>query len=390
MLACQHVIKQHVLYSPSIMRLDLFKQRPISERPLSSCHTIMYWLAFMMMAFLGAPFSAASPSGFVSNSKDVVVERSVVVPPIDNTSSTQLPRLQPLKYVNTTRLQVAYYEAGPTNGTVVLLLHGWPYDINSYIDVAPSLVQHGYRVIVPYLRGNGPTTFLRADTFRSGEQAALGYDIIELLDALAIPKAIFAGYDWGGRGANVAAALWPERCLGLVSVNSYLIQNLNVAWTPLDPYIEFGFWYFYYFLTPRGEAALSTNAKGIAKVVWTRNSPDWNFTQADLDRAATTFINQDYVSVVLHVYRHRLLYAPGDPDYAEMERVLLTQPPITVPAVTLDGLADGNFPATNGSSSAAYFTGPRVHHQVPHAGHNLPQEAPQAFVAAVLEVSSLG
>jgi pimeloyl-ACP methyl ester carboxylesterase len=342
------------------------------------------------MFFTGAPFALASPRRAALNQRDSSLVRSVVIPSADDSSSTPAPRLEPLKYVNTTRLQVGYYEAGPSNGTVVLLLHGWPYDINSYIDVAPALVKHGYRVIVPYLRGNGPTTFLRADTFRSGEQAALGYDIIELLDALAIPKAIFAGYDWGGRGANVAAALWPGRCLGLVSVNSYLIQNLNVAWTPLDPYIEFGFWYFYYFLTPRGEAALSINPKGIAKVVWTRNSPDWNFTQADLDRASTTFINPDYVAVVLHVYRHRLLYAPGDPDYAEIERLLLAQPLIPVPAVTLDGLADGNFPATNGSSSAASFTGPRVHHQVPNAGHNLPQEAPQTFVDAVLEVVSLG
>jgi len=304
-------------------------------------------------------------------------------------SSNPTDRLQPLRYVNTTRLRVAYYEDGPANGSVVLLLHGWPYDIHSYTVVAPALVQKGFRVIVPYLRGNGPTTFLRPDTFRSGEQAALGYDIIELMDALNIPKAIFAGYDWGGRGANVAAALWPERCAGLVSVNSYLIQDLSKAWIPLDAKIEAGFWYFYYFLTPRGEAALAEHPKDIARVVWTRNSPQWNYTEADLDRAAETFVNPDYVSVVLHVYRHRLLYAPGDPDYADLEKKLLAQPPIPVPAVTLDGLADGNFPATNGSSSAASFTGPRVHHQVPGAGHNLPQEKSEAFINAVLEVATL-
>jgi len=304
-------------------------------------------------------------------------------------STTPLPHLEPLQYVNTTRLRIAYYEAGPSNGQVVLLLHGWPYDINSYIDVAPALANRGYRVIVPYLRGNGPTTFLHTETFRSGEQAALGADIIELLDALNIPKAIFAGYDWGGRGACVAAALWPERCSGLVSVNSYLIQDLSKAWIPLDPKIEAGFWYFFYFLTPRGEAGLIQNPKDIARVVWTKNSPLWNFTEADLSRAAETFINPDYASVVLHVYRHRLLYAPGDPAYADLETRLLRQPQISAPTVTLDGLADGNFPPTNGSSSAQYFSGSRVHHQVAGAGHNLPQEKPDAFVAAVIEVSSL-
>ncbi|KAF5252335.1 hypothetical protein FANTH_2635 [Fusarium anthophilum] len=300
-----------------------------------------------------------------------------------------LPRLKPLSYVNTTRLQVAYYENGSPDAQVVLLLHGWPYDIHSYTEVVPALVKQGYRVIVPYLRGNGPTTFLRTDTFRSGEQAALGYDIIELLDALKIKKAIFAGYDWGGRGACVAAALWPERCAGLVSVNSYLIQDLSKAWVPLDAKIEAGFWYFYYFLTPRGQAALAEHPKDIARVVWDKNSPVWNYTEADLDRAAETFVNPDYVSVVTHVYRHRLLYAPGDPDYSDIEKALLKQPVISVPTVTLDGLADGNFPPTNGSSSAKYFSGPRVHHQVPGAGHNLPQEKPSAFVNAVLEVASL-
>jgi pimeloyl-ACP methyl ester carboxylesterase len=308
---------------------------------------------------------------------------------INATNPDFTPRLAPLHQVKTDLLDIAYYEAGPVDGDVVILLHGWPYDINSYINVAPNLASDGYRVIVPYLRGNGPTTFLYTDTFRSGQQAALGADIIALMDALQIPKAIFAGYDWGGRGACVAAALWPERCSGLVSVNSYLIQDLSVAWVPLVPAIEAGFWYFYYFLTPRGAAGLTQNFKEIARVVWTKNSPQWDFTESDLDRAATTYNNPDYVDVVLHVYRVRLLYAPGDPAYAELEARLLQQPPITVPAVTLDGLADGNFPPTNGSTSAIHFTGPRVHHQVPGAGHNLPQEAPIAFADAVREVASL-
>ncbi|KLP19923.1 Uncharacterized protein LW94_6185 [Fusarium fujikuroi] len=184
-------------------------------------------------------------------------------------------------------------------------------------------------------------------------------------------------------------ALWPERCAGLVSVNSYLIQDLSKAWVPLDAKIEAGFWYFYYFLTPRGQAALAEHPKDIARVVWDKNSPEWNYTEEDLDRATETFVNPDYVSVVTHVYKHRLLYAPGDPDYSDIEKALLEQPVISVPTVTLDGLADGNFPPTNGSSSAKYFSGPRVHHQVPGAGHNLPQEKPSAFVNAVLEVTSL-
>ena len=345
----------------------------------------MFWSSYLLATAATLHLASAAPSPAPP------YYPSTAIPiPVSTANTTRIPHLEPLQYINTTRLQVAYYESGLPSGPVVLLLHGWPYDINSYISVAPALAGHGFRVIAPYNRGNGPTTFLSPTTFRSGEQAALGYDLIELLDALSIPTAIFAGYDWGGRGANVACALWPNRCTGLVSVNSYLIQDLSQAWIPLDANIEAGFWYFFYFLTPRGAAALAQHPKDIARVAWTRNSPKWNFTEADLDRAAETFVNPDYVEVVTHVYKHRLLYAPGDPDYAAIETALLAQPVISVPAVTLDGLNDGNFPATNGSASAKYFTGPRVHHQVPNAGHNLPQEAPAAFVDAVLEVSRLG
>jgi len=299
------------------------------------------------------------------------------------------PPLGPLQHVRTDVLDIAYYEAGPADGPVVLCCHGWPYDIHSYAEVVPQLVQHGYRVIVPYLRGNGPTVFLSKETFRSGEQAAFGADVIGLLDALRIPRAIFAGYDWGGRGLNVAAALWPERCVGLVSVNSYLIQDLDHALRPDPPSTESSHWYFFYFLSERGRAGLTQNRKEIARVVWTRNSPQWHFTDADLDRAATAFDNPDYVDVVVHNYRHRLLAAPGDPRYAPLQERLRKLPPITVPAVTLDGVADGSIPATDGSVSAKFFTGPRVHHQVPGAGHNLPQENPKAFADAVLEVVTL-
>jgi pimeloyl-ACP methyl ester carboxylesterase len=297
-----------------------------------------------------------------------------------------LPVLEPLHYVRTDVLEVAYFEAGPSGGEVTLLPHGFPYDVHSYVEVIPTLVAAGHRVIVPYLRGHGPTRFLENTTPRSGQQAAIGADVIGLLDALGISRAIFAGFDWGGRAACVAAALWPERCVGIVCVNSYLIQDISRAMTPIRPDLEAGLWYFYYFLTERGRAGLTTNRLEIAKVIWKRNSPNWPFGDATLERAAVAFDNADYVDVVIHSYRHRLGLAPGYAPYDQLEAKLATQPAITVPAVTLDGLADGNFPATDGSTSARHFTGPRVHHQVPNAGHNLPQEAPDVFASAVLEL----
>jgi pimeloyl-ACP methyl ester carboxylesterase len=304
-------------------------------------------------------------------------------------TSTEPPRLAPLRCVRTDTLEVAYFEAGPADGDVALLLHGFPYDIHSYVDVIPRLAGAGLRVIVPYLRGHGGTRFLESTAPRSGQQAAIGADVVSLMDALEIRRAILAGYDWGGRAACVAAALWPERCAGAVVVGSYLIQDITVAMTPIRPDLEAGFWYFYYFLTERGRAGLTANAREIARVIWARNSPRWRFDDATLERAATAFDNPDYVEVVLHSYRHRLGLAPGYAPYDDIERQLATQPPITVPVVTLDGLADGNFPATDGTASALHFTGPRVHRQVPDAGHNLPQEAPAAFADAVIEVSEL-
>jgi pimeloyl-ACP methyl ester carboxylesterase len=297
-----------------------------------------------------------------------------------------LPRLEPLQHVKADVLEIAYYEAGPSDGEVVLLLHGFPYDIHSYIEVIPRLAEAGRRVVVPYLRGHGPTRFLDRSTPRSGQQAAIGADVIALMDALDIPRAVLAGYDWGGRAACVVAALWPERCAGLVSVNGYLIQDIENANTPIRPDLEAGLWYFYYFLTERGRAGLTANRRDIARVIWTRNSPNWHFDRQTLDRAAAAFDNPDYVDVVLHSYRHRLGLTPGHPAYAQSETKLAALPAITVPAVTLDGLADGNFPATDGIATAHHFTGTRVHRQVPNAGHNLPQESPAAFAAAVLEL----
>ncbi len=295
-------------------------------------------------------------------------------------------RLDPVRRVRAGVLEVAYHEAGPSDGEVVLLLHGFPYDIHSYVDVAPALTADGFRVIVPHLRGHGPTRFLDPTTPRSGQQAALGADVVALLDALGIRRAVLAGYDWGARAACVVAALWPERCTGLVSVNSYLIQDIAAAMTPIRPDLEAGFWYFYYFLTERGRAGLAADPRGIAEVIWRRNSPVWSFDDATLDRAAEAFTNPDYVDVVIHSYRHRLGFAPGAPAYRETEQILAAQPVITVPTVTLDGLADGNFPATDGSRSASHFAGPRLHLQIPEAGHNLPQEAPKAFADAIREV----
>jgi pimeloyl-ACP methyl ester carboxylesterase len=291
--------------------------------------------------------------------------------------------------IDTPSLRIAYVELGSPGGVPVLLLHGFPYDVHSYAEVAPLLADRGYRVLVPYLRGHGPTRFASADTPRTGQQAALGRDVIEFMDALGIDRAILAGYDWGGRAACVAAALWPDRVLGIVSVNGYLIQDIAHAMTPLRPELEAGFWYFFYFLTDRGRAGLAADPRGIAEVIWRRNSPEWHFTPQTLDTVAAAFDNPDYVDVVVHSYRHRLGAVDGAPEYETWERALAALPPVPVPAVTLDGTADGNFPATDGASAATHFTGPRVHHMVAHAGHNLPAEVPAAFADAVLDVHDL-
>ncbi|WP_320775899.1 alpha/beta hydrolase [Streptomyces sp. CRN 30] len=297
----------------------------------------------------------------------------------------------PLYRVRTGELEIAYHVTGPAGGTPVMLLHGWPFSpVGSYAEVVTVLAARGYRCYVPYLRGHGQTRFLRADIVRSGEQAALGADLIAFMDALRIPRALFAGYDWGGRAADVAAALWPDRCTGLVSVNGYLIQNLATAQNPLAPSLEEGFWYFFYFSTERGREGLRRDREGLAREVWRRNSPQWDFTEAEFAETAALWRNPDYVDVVVHSYRHRLGLAPGAPRYAALERRLLDQPKITVPAVTLDGGADGVTPATDGSGYAPHFSGPWAHHVVPGAGHNLPQERPGAFADAVSEADSMG
>lgn len=293
----------------------------------------------------------------------------------------------PLHRITAGELSVAYVDAGDPHGEPVVLLHGFPYDIHSYVDVVPMLVDAGFRVLVPYLRGHGPTRFLDAGADRSGQQAALGADLLAFLDALDLFEPILAGYDWGGRAACVVAALWPERISGLVSVNGYLIQDVATAATPIAPDLEAGFWYFWYFATERGRRGLQTNRRDIARVIWQRNSPGWAFDDTILDHVATAFDNPDYVDVVIHSYRHRLGLAPGSPRYANLERRLAESPTIGVPTITLEGTGDGSFPVTPTAAQAHLFTGPREHRHIPGAGHNLPAEAPHAFAEAVLDVA---
>jgi pimeloyl-ACP methyl ester carboxylesterase len=298
-------------------------------------------------------------------------------------SSGTAAALGPIKQVSTDVLDIGYYEAGPEDGRPVVLLHGFPYDIHSYVEVAPILAAQGMRVIVPHLRGHGSTTFLDKDTPRSGQQAAIGQDVLDLITALHIPEAVFAGYDWGGSAACVAAALKPSRCVGLVSGNSYLIQDIAKADEPLSAQVEWGLWYQHYFQTARGRAGLQANRRELARLLWKNNSPNWRFDDATFERSAASFDNSDYVDVVIHAYRHRMGLVPGAADYEEIEKKLAQNPQISVPTITLDGMADGVIAATDGKSSAAHFSGPREHRQVPGVGHNLPQEAPQAFADAV-------
>ena len=295
-------------------------------------------------------------------------------------------RLEPPRKVDAGVLNTAYYEAGPADGPVVMLLHGFPYDIHSYVDVAPLLAAQGCRVIVPYLRGYGPTRFRDKATPRSGEQAAIGADLMALMDALQVKRAVLAGYDWGGRAACIGAALWPERCIGLVSVNSYLIQDIANAMVPFTPEREVALWYQYYFQLERGRAGLAANRRGVAKILWRQWSPNWHFDEECFERTAAAHDNPDYVDVVIHSYRHRFGLAEGDPQYADLQAKLAALPAITVPTITLDGAGDGVVPATDGNASAAKFTGRRIHRVVPRAGHNLPQEEPEAFAAAVMEL----
>lgn len=292
-----------------------------------------------------------------------------------------------IKQIDAGLLNIGYVDMGPRNGPAVILLHGWPYDIHSYVEVAPRLAAAGYRVIVPYTRGHGTTRFLASNTVRNGQQSAVALDTIALMDALKIDQAILAGYDWGSRTACVIAALWPERCKAIVSANGYIVNNLEFNKHPLPAKAEHAWWYQYYFATERGRAGLDANRRDLAKLIWKENSPRWQFDDATFDRTAAAFDNPDYVAVVIHNYRWRLSLAEGEAQYDIFERRLAGAPVITVPAITLDGEANGVAPATDGSGYAKKFTGRYAHRIVHGAGHNLPQEAPQAFADAVLEVA---
>ncbi|MHC2331240.1 alpha/beta fold hydrolase [Bradyrhizobium sp. USDA 4454] len=307
----------------------------------------------------------------------------------DTASSPRAPstkRLEPLRHVDAGVLNIAYYEAGPADGPVVLLMHGFPYDIHAFVDVAPILAAQGCRVIVPYLRGYGPTVFRDKATPRSGEQAAVGADLMALMDALGIERAVFAGYDWGGRAASIGAALWPERCIGLVCTNGYMIQDIAHAMVPAPPEREVPLWYQYYFQLERGRAGLAANRRGIARILWSQWSPSWTFDEACFERTAVAFDNPDYVDIVIHSYRHRYGVVEGDPQYADVQRRLDALPVITVPAISLDGADDGVTFVSDGSRSAAKYTRRLAYRAIPGAGHNVPQEAPEAFAAAVVEV----
>jgi len=297
-----------------------------------------------------------------------------------------MTQLEPLQHIDAGVLNVAYHEAGPADGPPVLLMHGFPYDIHAYAEVAPSLAAQGCRVIVPYLRGFGPTRFLAVTTPRSGEQAALGADLLALMDALALPRAVLAGYDWGGRAACVVAALWPERCAGLLSFNSYNIQDIAKAMRADLPENEYRLWYQYYFHSERGRDGLAKDRRAVCRLLWQLWSPTWSFDDATFERTAVAFDNPDFVEVVIHSYRHRFGLVAGDTALAEIERRLAQQPPIRAPTITFDGADDGVRPPAAAAQHASRFTELRSHRLAHGVGHNMPQEAPRVFADAVIEL----
>jgi len=311
-----------------------------------------------------------------------------------NAKLAELPKIKPgtntsfgtLKQIDAGVLNVGYAETGSPNGPAVILLHGWPYDIHSYVDVAPLLASAGYRVIIPYLRGYGTTRFLSSETVRNGQPSVVAVDIIALMDALKVEKATLAGFDWGARTANIIAALWPERCKAMVSVSGYLIGSQQSGKMPLPPKAELEWWYQFYFATERGRAGYDKYRHDFAKLIWQTASPKWDFDDATFDRSAAAFDNPDHVAIVIHNYRWRLGLAEGEPKYDDLDKRLAGGPVITVPTITLEGDANGA-PHPDASSYAKKFSGKYAHRIINGGvGHNLPQEAPQAFAEAVVEV----
>jgi len=297
-------------------------------------------------------------------------------------------RLGPLRQIDDGDLSVSYAEAGPADGPAVLLLHGWPYDIHSYVDCAPMLAAEGYRVIAPFLRGFGTTRFLSSETMRNGQPSAVAADVVDLMDALGIDRAILAGYDWGARSANIVAALWPERCKGTVSVSGYLIGNRQTGKLPLPPEAEYQWWYQFYFATERGRAGYEKNLHDFAKLIWRLASPRWGFDDATFDRSAASLDNRDHVAITVHNYRWRMGLAEGEARYDDLERRLAEGPDITVPTITLEGDANGA-PHPEPEAYAKRFTGSYSHRAITGGiGHNLPQEAPEAFARAIVDADT--
>lgn len=323
-------------------------------------------------------FVLAFAMGTLANAQSTTSSATVVKPVSDNPFNN-------IKQINAGVLNVGYVDAGPANGPVVLLLHGWPYDIHSYVDVVPLLTAKGYRVIVPYLRGFGTTRFLSDKTLRNGQQSVLAADMIALLDALKIEKATVAGFDWGARTADIMAVLWPNRIKALVSVSGYLIVNRQANLQPLPPKAELGWWYQYYFATERGRTGYDANRHDFNKLIWQIASPKWSFDDSTFDRSAASFNNPDHVSIVIHNYRWRLSLAEGDAQYDAIEKRLAAGPVITVPAVTIGSDFDGA--NANGKAYAKKFSGKYSHIVLNGIGHNVPQEAPQAFADAIVEAN---
>jgi pimeloyl-ACP methyl ester carboxylesterase len=310
-------------------------------------------------------------------------------PPSRNSQMNAAAVIGPVKQIDAGSLNVGYVETGPATGPVVVLLHGWPYDIHSFGDVAPILASAGHRVIVPYVRGYGTTRFLSSATPRNGQPLALADDTIALLDSLRVKSATLAGFDWGARTADIVAALWPERCKGLVSVSGYLIGSQEGAKVPLPPQAEFQWWYQYYFATDRGRSGYDKYRREFAKLIWQLASPKWNFGEETFERSAAAFDNPDHVAIVIHNYRWRLALAEGEPKYDALEKRLATAPSISVPTITLEGDANGA-PHPEPAAYAKKFTGSYAHRTITGGiGHNLPQEAPQAFAQAVIDVGRL-
>jgi pimeloyl-ACP methyl ester carboxylesterase len=311
--------------------------------------------------------------------KELEMETSTGAPQ----SQLSVDAFGPVRQIDAGLLNVGYVDAGPHDGPAVLLLHGWPYDIHSYVEVVPLLTTAGYRVIVPYLRGYGATRFLSDETFRNGQQSAVAVDAIALLDALEIEKAVVAGFDWGARTAVILAALWPERCSALVAVSGYIITHREANRQPLPPKAELGWWYQYYFATERGRAGYAQNRQDFNKLIWQLASPKWDFDDATYERSAAAFDNPDHVEIVIHNYRWRLELLEGEPQYDELEDKLAARPVISVPTITIASDFDGAL--ANGATYAEQFSGRYSHRILDGIGHNVPQEAPEAFASAILE-----